>query len=108
MMMQRLRAPEGTLGVQVGEEYLRVVQAPLKDGHREEGVDHVLRVVVEVGEGVSLDNEDVVLHPLVAVVRRNSLAHKLHCIGRPVEVPAGHETRVPVAVRFTGSRDEAC
>ena len=49
-------APEGPLRVEVRKQHLHLPGLLPEDGHRQEGVHEVLRVVEEVREGVPLDH----------------------------------------------------
>lgn len=51
-----LFSPERSPRVEVREQHLHVPGPLFEDGHREEGVHEVLRVVKEVREGVPLDH----------------------------------------------------
>lgn len=86
--------PERSLRVEISEYDLKISGVPLQHRQGDEGVKKVLRVVEEVCEGVSLQNEGRLFDPDVALQFRVRTARQLDKGLSPVLVPAcrGHQS----------------
>jgi hypothetical protein len=60
--------PEWSFRIQVSEQQLCVASPPLEDRQGKEDIHKVFRVMKEIREGISLDDEDIVIDPLLALI----------------------------------------